>query len=80
MTTNPATYESLSSAPRDEEALADEIAHDCVSPPDDDAGEFDTRRVFARLYVARAAALVSLLAGNDCDTAGEAARAALGMV
>ena len=62
------------------ERLADEIAHDVVAPPDDDATSEVQARVMRYVAAAYAAAYRALRDGEDRDTASEAAEAALGKV
>ncbi len=62
------------------EDLADEIAHDLVAPPDDDASPAVVDRVMRYVAAAYAAAYRALHDGEDRDTASKAAEAALGKV
>ncbi len=59
------------------EELADEIAHDLVTPPDDDAGDAEMDEAFRLVDIASAAAQRALSAGGTIDEARAAARKAL---
>lgn len=62
------------------EALADEIAHDLVPAPEDDATEAEIARALRAVEAARAAALAALLGGAHAIEAERAAERRLGEI
>ena len=62
------------------EDLADEIAHDLVAPPDDDASPEVVARVMRHVAAAYTAAYRALRESADVDGASHAAEAALRQV
>jgi len=59
------------------EDVADEIAHDLVSPPDDDASGAALEHALERLAVVQTAVCAALARGATLREASEAGRAAL---